>query len=112
MNSIQRIELTHIAATGEAVGRDEDGRAIFVPDAIPGETVEVETAAEAKHWRRGILRKVVTTSPDRVEAPCPHFGPRNPVLSAEGQLLNPFWRRAGCGRMSVANTSTTNANYP
>lgn len=97
MNSIQTIELTHVAATGEAVGRDEDGRAVFVPDAIPGETVEVETAAEAKRWRRGILRKVVTSSPDRVEAPCPHFGPRHPVASAEGRPLNPLWRRAGCG---------------
>ena len=96
MTSIQIIELTHVAATGEAVGRDEDGRAIFVPDAIPGEIVEVETAAEAKRWRRGIVRKVVTTSPDRVEAPCPHFGPRDPVPSAEGQILNPLWRRAGC----------------
>ena len=97
MNSIQTIELTHVAATGEAVGRDEDGRAVFVPDAIPGETVEVETTSEAKRRRRGILRKVVTTSPDRVEAPCPHFGPRHPVASAEGQPLNPLWRRAGCG---------------
>ena len=96
MNSIHTIELTHVAATGEAVGRDEDGRAVFVSDAIPGETVEVETVAEEKRRRRSILRKVVTTSPDRVEAPCPHFGPRNPVSSAEGQLLNPFWRRAGC----------------
>ena len=97
MNSIQTIELTHVAATGEAVGRDEDGRTVFVPDAIPGETVEVETGAEAERWRRGILRKVVTTSPDRVEAPCPHFGPRHPVASAGGKLLNPYWRLAGCG---------------
>ncbi len=96
MNSILTIELTHVAATGEAVGRDEEGRAVLVSDAIPGETVEVEIAAEAKRWRRGILRKVVTTSPDRVEAPCPHFGPRHPVTSAEGQPLNRSWRRAGC----------------
>ena len=96
MNSILTIELTHVAVTGDAVGRDKEGRAVFVADAIPGETVEVETVAEAKRWRRGILRNVVTTSPERVEAPCPHFGPRHPVTSAEGQTLNPSWRRAGC----------------
>lgn len=96
MKSILTIELTQIAASGEAFGRDEDGRAVFVPDALPGETVEVETAAEAKRWRRGILRRVVTASPDRVEAPCPHFGPRHPVTYARGQPLNPSWRRAGC----------------
>ena len=96
MNSILTVELTHVAATGEAVGRDNEGRAVFVPDAIPGETVEVETAAETKRWRRGVLRKVVTASPERVEAPCPHFGPRHPVMSANDQTLNPSWRRAGC----------------
>ncbi len=96
MNSILTIELTHVAATGEAVGRDEEGRAVFVPDAIPGETVEVEIASEENRWRRGILRKVVTASADRVEAPCPHFGPGHPVTPAEGQPLNPSWRRAGC----------------
>lgn len=96
MNSILTVELTHVAATGEAVGRDSEGRAVFVPDAIPGETVEVETAAEAKRWRRGILRNVLEPSPARVEAPCPHFGPRHPVTSSRGQILNPSWRRAGC----------------
>lgn len=96
MKSIMTIELTQIAASGEAFGRDEDGRAVFVPDAVPGETVEVETAAEAKRWRRGVLRRVVTASPDRVEAPCPHFGPGHPVTSAEGEPLNPSWQRAGC----------------
>ncbi len=96
MNSILTIELTQVAAGGEAFGRDEDGRAVFVPDAIPGEIVEVEIAAEATRWRRGILRKVVKVSPDRVEAPCPHFGPRHSVMSAEGQPLNPSWQRAGC----------------
>lgn len=96
MNSILTVELTHVAATGEAVGRDNEGRAVFVADAIPGETVEVETASEAKRWRRGILRNILKTSPERVEAPCPHFGPRHPVTASEGQTLNPSWRRAGC----------------
>lgn len=96
MNSYLVIELTHVTATGEVVGRDEDGQAVLVADAIPGETVEVETVDEAKSWRRGILRKVVKSSTDRVEAPCPHFGPRHPVTTAEGRLLNPSWQRAGC----------------
>lgn len=96
MNSILTVELTHVADTGEAVGRDEDGRAVFVTDAIPGETVEVEITVESKRLRRGTLCKVVKTSPDRVEAPCPHFGPRHPVTSATGQTLNPSYRRAGC----------------
>ncbi len=96
MNSILTIELTHVAETGEAVGRDEEGRAVFVADAIPGETVEVDITAESNRLLRGVLRKIVKTSPDRVQAPCPHFGLRHPVTTAEGQLLNLSWRRAGC----------------
>ncbi len=96
MNSILTIELTHVAETGEAVGRDGDGRAVFVADAIPGETVEIDITAESDRLQRGTLRKIVKTSPDRVQAPCPHFGLRHPVTTAEGPLLNSSWRRAGC----------------
>ena len=96
MNSKVEIELTHVAATGEAFGRDEDGRVILVADTIPGEIVEVEIVAEEEGWRRGILHTVVKASPDRVLAPCPHFGPRLPVKMADGKLLNPSWQSAGC----------------
>jgi len=96
MNSTVSVELTRMAATGEAIGRDEEGHLIFVADAIPGETVEVEIVTEAQNWRRGILRRVLEASPDRIEAPCPHFGPPHPVTSADGRLLNSYWQRAGC----------------
>ena len=98
MKALVSVELTHVAATGEATGRDEDGRVVFVADAIPGETVEVEIVAEAKRWRRGILRRVLKASPDRVTALCPYFGPPQPVTMADGGILNEEGapRCAGC----------------
>ena len=96
MNSTVIVEMTRMAATGEAIGRDEEGRLIFVADAIPGETVEVEIVHEAPRRWRGLLRRVLAASPDRIEAPCPHFGPSHPVTSADGGLLNSSWRSAGC----------------
>ncbi len=96
MNGTVSVELTRMATSGEAIGRDAEGRLVFVADAIPGEIVEVEIVSEAQRWRRGVLRRVLAASPDRIEAPCPHFGPPHPVTSAEGRLLNPSWRRAGC----------------
>lgn len=92
------VELTQIAATGEAIGWDEEGRVVFVADAIPGETVEVEIIEEKKRWRRGILRQVLKGSPDRVMAPCPYFGPPQPVSLPDGHVLNPAGtpRCAGC----------------
>ncbi|MGI8574743.1 MAG: class I SAM-dependent RNA methyltransferase [Egibacteraceae bacterium] len=64
--------LTH---GGEAVGRLPNGKACFVPFAIPGERVTVEVVEERKRWARARLVEVVEASPDRVKPPCPYFGP-------------------------------------
>jgi 23S rRNA (uracil1939-C5)-methyltransferase len=72
----QTIELTldAIAHGGEAIGRYE-GKAIFVPYAIPGERVRVEIVEEKERWARARLLEVVERSSDRIEPPCPYFGP-------------------------------------
>jgi 23S rRNA (uracil1939-C5)-methyltransferase len=66
-----KIQLHGMAHGGEAVGRLEDGRAVFVRGAIPGETVEVRLTQQKKRWARAELLEVVESSPDRVEPPCP-----------------------------------------
>ncbi len=64
-----------MAHGGAAFGRHE-GRVLFVPYAIPGETVRVKIVEERKHWGRARLLGVVEASPQRViSPPCPHFGP-------------------------------------
>ncbi len=68
------IELHGMAHGGEAVGRLEDGRAVFVAGGIPGETVRVRLTLEKKRWARADLVEVVEASPDRVEPPCPFVG--------------------------------------
>jgi 23S rRNA (uracil1939-C5)-methyltransferase len=72
----QRVELRldGIAHGGEAFGRDR-GRVVFVPFAIPGERVRVEVLEEKPRWARTRLLEVLESSPDRVDPPCPHFGP-------------------------------------
>ena len=69
-----RVQLHGMAHGGEAVGRLEDGRAVFVSGGIPGETVEVRLTREKKRWARADLVSVVEASPDRVEPPCPFVG--------------------------------------
>jgi 23S rRNA (uracil1939-C5)-methyltransferase len=56
----------------ETVGAQGDGVAagpIFVPLTLPGERVRARV-----HKDRGEMEAVLTASPDRVAAPCPHFG--------------------------------------
>ena len=68
------INLDAIAHGGEAIGRHA-GKAIFVPYAIPGERVRIEIVEERDRWARARLLDVLEPSPDRVEPPCPYFGP-------------------------------------
>jgi len=69
------LRLTGMAHGGAAPGRYE-GRLLFVPYAIPGETVRVEIVEAHERWARARLLEVVEASPDRVaDPPCPHFGP-------------------------------------
>src|SRR5436190_761068 len=64
------IDITAIAGGGDGLGRD-DGRVVFVPGALPGESVAVELVQRKKDYARGRLVEVVRPSPDRVEPPCP-----------------------------------------
>jgi 23S rRNA (uracil1939-C5)-methyltransferase len=62
------LEITVMGHRGEGVAAGPGGP-VYVPFTLPGETVRV--AIEGK---RGRLLEVLEPSPDRVEAPCPHFG--------------------------------------
>lgn len=56
---------------GEGVAR-VDGKAVFIPGALPGESIRFEVDDDRKRWARGRLLEVLEPSPDRVEPPCPH----------------------------------------
>ena len=74
MDRIIELTLDGIAHGGEALGR-HDGKVIFVPYAIPGERVRVALVEERERWARARLTQVIAASPDRIEPPCPYFGP-------------------------------------
>jgi 23S rRNA (uracil1939-C5)-methyltransferase len=70
-----------LVAGGEAMGRLDDGRVVFVSGVLPGEEAEAVVLNDRKDFVRAELRSVddiATASPDRVVPSCPH-------------------RRAGCG---------------
>lgn len=74
MSTTITLTLTSIAHGGEAIGHHA-GKIVFVPYAIPGETVQAEIVEEKQRWARARLVRVVEPSPDRVLPPCPYFGP-------------------------------------
>ncbi|MBE0410633.1 MAG: class I SAM-dependent RNA methyltransferase, partial [Anaerolineales bacterium] len=67
------VELTTQAYGGETLGRLPDGRAVFVPFALPGEVVRVRLIEEKRRYARAELVEVLTVSPQRIEPLCTHF---------------------------------------
>ncbi len=61
------LDIEKLGARGEGVSRGPRGL-IFTPFALPGEKILAEVDGD-----RGKLVEVLTASPDRVAAPCPHF---------------------------------------
>jgi 23S rRNA (uracil1939-C5)-methyltransferase len=86
---VLELRIDAIAAGGDGVGRDDDGRVTFVPLTAPGDRVRAEITTAKARWARGRLLEVLTPAPDRCEAPCPVFGVcggcRLQHLSAERQ---------------------------
>lgn len=83
------IAIDRIAAGGDGVGR-VNGLAVFVPRTAPGDVAQVAYVTHARHGRGRVLQ-IVQPSPDRVDAPCPHYvndrcgGCQLQHLSAEAQ---------------------------
>ena len=69
---IMRCRIDGITHQGEGVARI-DGKAVFVPFAIPGEEVQIEIIKEMKRFSRACIKEIITSSPDRVAPPCQYF---------------------------------------
>ena len=69
---MERILISGTGSEMQGVGRLADGRAVFVPGALPGEAVEIEIAREAKRFCEARLLRVIEPSPERIDSACPH----------------------------------------
>lgn len=49
------------------------GKVVFIPGALPNETVTVQLTEQKKNYARAKLIKVDAQSPERVEPECPHY---------------------------------------
>lgn len=68
------VRLSSLAYGGSAFGRLEDGRAVFVPFALPGELVRARAVEEKTGFVRAELEAVLEASPHRTQPRCRHFG--------------------------------------
>jgi 23S rRNA (uracil1939-C5)-methyltransferase len=99
------LTLSTRAYGGEALGRLEDGRAVFVPFALPGERVRVRLVEEKERFARGELVELLQASPERIAPRCKHFGtcggchyqhmPYAAQVSAKAEILRDQLMRIG-----------------
>lgn len=74
MQETHTIKIERLVYGGDALGRLPDGRAVFVPFAIPGELVQARLVEDKAKFVRAELLEVLEGSPARVIPRCPHFG--------------------------------------
>jgi tRNA/tmRNA/rRNA uracil-C5-methylase (TrmA/RlmC/RlmD family) len=70
-----QLTIVDVAHGGWCVARPGDGPVVFVRHALPGETVLARVTEVTSRLARADAAEILTPSPDRVEAPCPHAGP-------------------------------------
>src|SRR5215217_6869631 len=101
----QEILLTTLTYGGDAMGRLEDGRAVFVPFGLPRERARIRLTEEKRNFARGELMEIVDSSSKRIEARCIHFGvcggchyqhlPYEEQLKAKTEILRDQLTRIG-----------------
>ncbi len=69
---LQNIEIESIAAEGNALAHVE-GKVLFVPWCIPGDVVDVRVTKKKSAYMEGVVQRIVTPSPLRLEPFCEHY---------------------------------------
>ena len=67
------LQIHDLAFGGKGVAR-HDGKVLFIPFTIPGETVTARVVRQKKNFGEADLVSVEAASPDRVTPECPYFG--------------------------------------
>lgn len=72
VHELLTLDVEDLALGGKALARHE-GRAVFVDRGLPGDRVRVRVTRVKRGWAEARAEAIEAGSPQRVEAPCPHF---------------------------------------
>lgn len=71
---IIELDIESLAFGGRGIGRTDEGIAVFVDDALPGQRVSARILKVKKRYAEARLVEVIRRSPEEVEPRCIHFG--------------------------------------
>ncbi|MRT03852.1 23S rRNA (uracil(1939)-C(5))-methyltransferase RlmD [Ewingella americana] len=66
------VTATDLDAFGQGVAR-HNGKAVFISGLLPGEQAEVTLTEDKRQYAKGRVKRLLTTSEQRVKPACPHF---------------------------------------
>ncbi|PVZ85710.1 23S rRNA (uracil(1939)-C(5))-methyltransferase RlmD [Serratia sp. S1B] len=70
---ILTVTVTDLDSFGQGVARHQ-GKTVFVTGVLPGEQAEIQLTEEKRQFAKGKLKRLLQSSPQRVEPRCPYFG--------------------------------------
>jgi 23S rRNA (uracil1939-C5)-methyltransferase len=70
---LEKLLVEDYAAEGKSLAK-QDGKVIFIENAVPGDVVDVRLSKNKKDWAEGFAVKFHSYSKERTEPFCPHFG--------------------------------------
>ena len=73
-DTVLTVKLEKMAYGGDSLGRLPDGRAVFIPFTLPGETVLARVVEEHRGHVRAEVVEILEASPERITPRCSHFG--------------------------------------
>jgi 23S rRNA (uracil1939-C5)-methyltransferase len=70
----ENVEVIDAGAKGKTIAKAPDGKVIFLPNAVPGDVVDVQTFKKRKAYYEGKATVFHKRSDKRTEPACEHFG--------------------------------------
>ncbi len=71
---LENLEIIDAGAKGKAVARAQDGRVVFINNAVPGDIATIQTHKKRKSYYEGTAISFSKYSEKRVEPVCDYFG--------------------------------------
>ncbi len=68
------LEIESLDLEGQGVAHNAEGKVVFIDDALPGESVQVQVRRRKNNWEQASLVALGRESSQRVVPRCPHFG--------------------------------------
>lgn len=69
---LMQVQIEKLVFGGDGLGRS-DGKPIFVYKSVPGDELEIEITDDKKSYAKGVIKKIIKPSPDRIKPPCKYF---------------------------------------